>query len=525
MATSTTAAADVTGSDLEALALEDIYAAALPPADHLLPPRSLLQDGRAWEQLLVPAEQLCEVSPRDRRTKKEEWRVHDGRPLQAAGLPPEVETKEGWPPDVFTVAYATNAGPRRLCIISGRWGNSARGGEFGTASKARQHAKSAQAAAAEQARRKDAAIDKAQRKGGRYFLRRGTLSHTTGSSRSSQVPALPSSLPVQAFMASDSSNGGGSTGGSNAAAGDRGARGTRDRPNTRAQKRRRGVGGDGGQTGDKCKPARLQNFNINDMIEAQDSEGDWYRAVTRGNSNMIHYVGWPRAFDEEFTATQMQQRTRVQTGKIEWQTPLWPDRAQPYEIIVDGVAAVLTTKLHWLNEHTRQQEREQHGGGHELADDDDDEPVEALLQQGTSSHTHQQGSREGPSALSVWDYVPWGEVSSHQDDMISYTGLEAEKKTHSRMDALLGAEYFEDTFASTPPEYDENSRLRVNGDPNQLNYVYYGAHSLGTRLRRGTFPVAAMARRREHQPPEEVCAPTAKTVFTLGTRTTRVSRV
>ena len=59
MATSTTAAADVTGSDLEALALEDIYAAALPPADHLLPPRSLLQDGRAWEQLLVPAEQLA----------------------------------------------------------------------------------------------------------------------------------------------------------------------------------------------------------------------------------------------------------------------------------------------------------------------------------------------------------------------------------------------------------------------------------------------------------------------------------
>jgi hypothetical protein len=147
-----------------------------------LRPRSFLRDGRAW---LLLDEQLDEVRSGDKRGKKEDWRVHDGRPLAEADppLPPLLESKKGWPPDTFTVAYMTKTGPQRFCVRTGEWGSAAKGGkfQFDKPSQAQNYANSAEVAGIEQARRKDAAFTKALHREG-YCFQTGTLSITTGSS-------------------------------------------------------------------------------------------------------------------------------------------------------------------------------------------------------------------------------------------------------------------------------------------------------------------------------------------------------
>jgi hypothetical protein len=445
---------DSTARDDCPLSPEDV--ASLPSNDRL--PRSFLRDGRAWEAL-APNETLCAVRAADRRGQQEDWRVHDGRALQEAQKPPKPETKPNWPREAFSVPYMTTAGPRRFCISTGEWGSSAKqGGMFYSPAQATKYMASTHVATVEQARRKDKAYQKAQLKA-EYQFRQGPLSDTTGTT-CSEI-----SLEEHFSDSSGSSKDGGNTGGNG------GSRGTHGRDmllRLRSQgKRQRTSGGDtgGGSASTSSKSCKLrsksctsrklpagtylQTTHLEDMFEAQDKEGNWCLAVTRGDSNVIHYVGWPRSWEEEFTPAQMKQRRRARTGEM-LETPYWEDRTKPYQIIISDSEV-------------------NHEGAATAAGTSDTEYHRDQSPQGC-----EQGSGEGSSALAEWEHVARG--GNHDFDKISFTGHEALKKTHRRNKELLAIEYFKKRPTAT---YDKSGKLQVDGDVQEIDYVFPGAHSLG----------------------------------------------
>jgi hypothetical protein len=378
----------------------------------------------------------------------------------------------------------TNAGPRRLCIRTGEWGSSAqRGGKFYSAAQAKKYFGSEHAVGIEQARRKDAAYNKAQLDI-EYRPRRGPLSHTTGtaSRRSSSSQSSQRSDYFTTGSDDDSTTGGGGAAGG-AVAGDEGSGGMHGHVvSVQWGKRQRDDnGGDIGRGSKATKKAstkkasQTRKFSRDDMFEARDCQGSWYPAVVRsksGNNHVVHFVGWPRAYDEVFTPVDMKNRTRQLGGDLIWQTPLWDStKSTMYEIAVEDeiVTPSSLSKTRWLEQHQKQQ-----------------------LPPPSPSQHEQHATTSGESFTTTWAHVPRAAAGNQDSDTETSTGKELDQDTIRKMDSVLRKEYFKRESAS--PQYDNNGVLRVQGS---VDFMFENAHSIGIDR------ASAMAKRRKDQTPTQ----------------------